>query len=293
MARRGTSLREIARLANIGGDIDLKRAHHAQQRRAEYELSDLTDKAKKAASGDYEGEKVLEAAKFISSFFGPVGKAVSVGLSGIDILADKKKAKIAVQDFKKKRPPGTGAYGDYLSQNFNALLGQVEQSQKASSKQSLLSNLMSMGMKSGVTDKLAEAAGPGGKEALSKILPQHELGKISTEGAMEHVTGGLKKGLKGMTQGLKDKLNFQPDERTLEVLQGLKGKLQTMGEKVTPWNDKWLAEQVFKEGLDSPMLSDYFEFLQPKFQRRLRRGGQSTAPAAPHMQRPSIRRRIG
>jgi len=249
MARRGQSLMELARLGNVGGDIRLGQWHEKKRKEAERALSSLTDKAKKAASGDYKGEKWLEAGKFISNFIPVYGKAINMALSGIDILADKAKAKKGVREFKRLSPQSKGPYGDYLSQNFNALLSQVEQTQKASAKQSLLSNLMSIGGKSGITDKL----GPVEKETLGKMFPQM--------------------GLQGITPG-ENILNKFLSKKLVSGDMGITDYVKAAG-----------AHQL-------PSLYDYFELLQPRLQKGLRGRGEATSPAAPYMQRPSIRRRI-
>ena len=93
MARRPQSLKELARIANVGGDIKLGQWYDDMRRQAEAALAATTDKAKALSSGDYKGEKILEGLKFASSFFGPIGKGVGAGLSLIDMLADAKKAK--------------------------------------------------------------------------------------------------------------------------------------------------------------------------------------------------------
>ena len=249
MARRGQSLMELARLGNVGGDIRLGQWHEKKRKEAERALSSLTDKAKKAASGDYKGEKWLEAGKFISNFIPVYGKAINMALSGIDILADKAKAKKGVREFKRLSPQSKGPYGDYLSQNFNALLSQVEQTQKASAKQSLLSNLMSMGMKSGITDKLDTV----GKETLGRMFPQMGLQDIKmpklsgkSSGWVNALSKGDKSnpGIKELYGGLQDKFkNIDPggfglDPKTIKFLK--KGEIDPGGFGLDPETIKFL-----------------------------------------------------
>ena len=48
MARRGQSLRELARLANVAGDMRAAKFYEGKRKGAEALLSKMTDKAKKA-----------------------------------------------------------------------------------------------------------------------------------------------------------------------------------------------------------------------------------------------------
>ena len=254
MARRGQSLRELARLANVAGDMRAAKFYEGKRKGAEALLSKMTDKAKKAASGDYKGEKFVEAAKFLGKFIPGIGTAVSTAASAYDAYADKKHAKDKTEKFKNLRSQlPKGMYGDYLSQNFDALLSQVEQSQKASANKSLISNLLGIGVSTGVVDKLSDPI----QKTLEQYLPQLELRSMIPG---EKILGDkLKKGLSS------------------ELSEYSMSDLSSMG---------------LTEKRNLPSLFDYFQLLEPQAMKMLRSGQEATSPQAPYMQRPSLQRRI-
>ena len=173
MARRGQSLRELARLANVTGDIRAGKFYEGKRKEAEALLSRMTDKAKKEASGNYAGEGLIEGVKFLGKFIPGIGTAVSTAAAVVDAFKDKQQQKKSVQNFEKMRSQiPKGIYGDYLSQNFDALLSQVEQSQKASANKSLISNLLGIGVGTGAVDNLLS---PPVQKTLEKYFPQLEL----------------------------------------------------------------------------------------------------------------------
>ena len=273
MAR--TDLRELARLANVAGDMRAGRFYENKRKEAENLLSDLADKAKKAASGDYKGEKVVETAKFLSNFFGPVGKVVSMGLSALDAYKDKKHAADKVAKFKKlvSNLP-KGLYGDYLSQNFDALLSQVEQSQRASSTQSLISNLTSLGLKSGAMDKFSPVV----QDTIKEIVPGLKWGgeKIPKNLLKDILPKSAKS-----TDGLGQLFQGNQFEKALAEGWELGGK------------PNWMQAAIGKNILGgSPSLFDYYQFLSPKAIKMIRGKQEATVPTAPYLRRPSLRRRI-
>ena len=214
MARRGLSLREIRRLLNVRGDIQLGQEYEKKKNKAERKSARLADKGKKAISGDYKGEKFLEFGKFVTSFI-PGAKPLNMLLTAIDVAADQKKANKEIKEFEKLRPSGKGLYGDYELQNFESIFSQVKQAQKASSKQSIISGLMGIGIKSGITKGLPKHA----QDALKTIFPQMALADMPTEKAMQYIQKGLgnvKKGMPNIMKGLKDKLQFELTPRTKE-----------------------------------------------------------------------------
>ena len=254
MARRGQSLRELARLANVAGDMRAAKFYEGKRKGAEALLSKMTDKAKKAASGDYKGEKFVEAAKFLGKFIPGIGTAVSTAASAYDAYADKKHAKDKTEKFKNLRSQlPKGMYGDYLSQNFDALLSQVEQSQKASANKSLLSNLLGIGVGTGAVDKLSDPI----QKTLEQYLPQLELRSMIPG---EKILGDkLKKGLSS------------------ELSEYSMSDLSSMG---------------LTEKRNLPSLFDYFQLLEPQVMKMIRGSQEAISPQAPYMQRPSLRRRI-
>ena len=254
MARRGQSLRELARLANVAGDMRAAKFYEGKRKGAEALLSKMTDKAKKAASGDYKGEKFVEAAKFLGKFIPGIGTAVSTAASAYDAYADKKHAKDKTEKFKNLRSQlPKGMYGDYLSQNFDSLLSQVEQSQKAFANKSLLSNLLGIGVGTGVVDKLSDPI----QKTLEQYLPQLELRSMIPG---EKILGDkLKKGLSS------------------ELSEYSMSDLSSMG---------------LTEKRNLPSLFDYFQLLEPQAMKMIRGSQEAISPQAPYMQRPSLRRRI-
>tara|TARA_R110002020_G_scaffold138354_2_gene308279 strand:- start:10288 stop:10977 length:690 start_codon:yes stop_codon:yes gene_type:complete len=173
MARRGQSLRELARLANVTGDIRAGQFYDRKRKDAEALLSRMTDEAKNAASSNYAGEGLIEGIKFLGKFIPGIGTAVSTVASAADAIKDKQHQKQSTQGLEAMRSKiPKGMYGDYLSQNFEALLSQVEQSQKASANKSLISNLLGIGVGTGAVDNLLS---PTVQKTLEKYLPQLEL----------------------------------------------------------------------------------------------------------------------
>ena len=64
MARYGQSLREKARLANIGGDIRYGQQMKARQKEAERLLKERTEQAERLSKKKFKGSKWLDFAKF-------------------------------------------------------------------------------------------------------------------------------------------------------------------------------------------------------------------------------------
>ena len=170
------SLQERARQANIGGDIRLGQYHRGKRSQAEAALSSVADSAKNVAGKTMKGGKLLDAAKFISSFFGPTGQLVSAGLNLVDVAATGKATKNWQKEIKKKGVPSSlkgTIYENYYKQNLDALKSQVSQSLGSRRKANLLGELVGSFTK---TANMPFATGTKSKlEALSNLnLPAAE-----------------------------------------------------------------------------------------------------------------------
>ena len=145
------SLQELARLANVGGDIRFQRHREEQRKSAERELSKRTDEAQKLSKKKMKFGWLLDALKFGAGFFGAPGKAIGATLNLADILFTAQATKKWERQFDKSIPKhlrGT-AYADYLKQNLSGLQDQLSQSLKSRRKANTMMELLSGGMKLG------------------------------------------------------------------------------------------------------------------------------------------------
>ena len=172
------NLEELGRMANVGGDIAYKNWLRGKGKRAEDFLSRFTSGASSEVEGGYEGEKWLNAAKFFSMFGGGVGKAINIGLSGVDMALEAKHAKNIKDKYRQKlKDIPDSPFKKYLEQNMNAVLSQVEQSTDESLKASLINNMTNIGLKALPMDKLS---GPM-QETVQKLFPMEQIRPFSTD----------------------------------------------------------------------------------------------------------------
>ena len=253
MARYGQSLREKARLANIGGDIQFQQHRESQRKSAERELGKRADEAQRLSKKKTKYGWLLDAAKFGAEFLGPAGKAFGAGLNLIDMLTLAKRTKSWEKQLDTSIPKhlrGT-AYGDYLKQNLSGLQDQLSQSLGSRRKTNMYQELLSGGMKVGsmpVFDKLNPESG----EVLMKMVDGQEVA---------------------------EKISFL--DRFLPVegphSEALSASLPGYG--------------MARAGMDAGLFQ-YGELGLPLIQSLMRGEQEATSPAAPRYQTPSIRRRI-
>ena len=136
MARYGQSLREKARLANIGGDIRYGQQMKARQKEAERLLKERTEQAERLSKKKFKGSKWLDFAKFASGFIPGYGKAIGAGLNLVDMLATNKATKKIAKQFSKDIPKHLrgAAFKDYLGANLSGLQSQLSGSLESQRK---------------------------------------------------------------------------------------------------------------------------------------------------------------
>jgi len=147
----GPNLFELARLANLGGDISYGRKTEEDRIYAENIFSSLTDKAQSKAEGNKTLQNIIDAAKIAANFIPGVGPAISAAISAGDIVGDTARAsnvKFNLTPEQKKRITGS-KYEDEILQNVTALKSQVEGATKGQRDASTLSNLLNIGLSLG------------------------------------------------------------------------------------------------------------------------------------------------
>ena len=197
-----TSLQEIARLANVSGDIRFQKESKGKSNYANLILDAMTNMAS-TTSGDYKGEKWVEGLKFASKFVPVIGKPLSAGFSVIDMLADKKYSKKQLERMKNMPIEGVGgAYKDIMQSHKDALVRRVEKEGKASNLQSLMNNLLNIGVQSGIPGKMSK--GPmktmvktlfpstklAGTQLNKDLLPKMQGGEDAIGKILAKLTGG-------------------------------------------------------------------------------------------------------
>ena len=221
-------IREMARRANIGGDIKLRQFREQQRERAEDALSKFADAAKSKTSGKYAGEDAVELLKFISSFSkDPLAVALNTALTGVDAGADFTSSKKKEKELKSFRDAllsqyESSPYAQYLSANVGQLSSQAQQSLSGQRKADLMSKALDFGKK-GV--KLVEGKkGEMLKETLEKYNPLGKLEDVKVKDAFKEIfkkagEGSVKQGgeeileegaKKGLLKNLVDRLGFGP-----------------------------------------------------------------------------------
>jgi len=246
------SLQELARLANVGGDIRFQRHREEQRKSAERELSKRTDEAQKLSKKKMKFGWLLDALKFGAGFFGAPGKAIGATLNLADILFTAQATKKWERQFDKSIPKhlrGT-AYADYLKQNLSGLQDQLSQSLKSRRKANTMMELLSGGMKLG------------------------SIPAFKQKGLMP-----VGKGFQGPPQLGMEKVSFLD-----KYLPAGGPRSETLAKSIPGYG-------MARAGIDSD-LYQYGELGLPLIQSLMRGRQQATSPAAPRYQTPSIRRRI-
>ena len=231
------------------------------------------------ATGDYKGEKFLNLLKFGANFIPGVGKILNMGLSGIDILADKAYAKKMEKKMESMRPKGKGPHADWINQQYDAILSQVKQAGSASMKESLISNLMNIGMKSGIKDKLITDKTPWMKDWMEKNIP------------LQSALSEWKPGEKFLGNIAKKKLSKESSLLDLVSPMGESAELM----------DPFLSQMISKDPLNLSMQNmisqlpekqynlpsglDWLNLLSPYYSDMVRGDSQVTIPSAPRSRR--------
>jgi len=158
------TIQELARLANVGGDIRRQRMNQERRAEAEELLSKRADQAKKLSKKKMKGGKLLDALKFGASFFGPTGQAVSAALSLVDAFSTAKALDKFKGQFDTDIPDelkGT-PYENILKSQIGGLKEQLEGALTSRKQANTLQELLTAGLKFGNTKvPLQETTGYG------------------------------------------------------------------------------------------------------------------------------------
>lgn len=163
------TVRELAAMANFGGDVQYGRKTKEDKIKAENMLSSLTDKAQSKAEGNKGMQNTIDAAKFLSNFIPGVGPAISAAISAADLVGDTSRAsnmEFNLTPEQEKRIAGS-RYEDMILQNVNALDSQVKGAAKGQRDASILSNLLNIGLSLGGLPGVDTAA-KGSVDAVAK-----------------------------------------------------------------------------------------------------------------------------
>lgn len=191
-------IRELARRANVGGDIELQQFREKQRLEAEGALSKFADATKAKTTGKYQGEDVVETAKFLSSFlsfFPPtaaLAAPINLALTGLDATLDQTSSKKKEKELKSLKDKLISQYegstsAEYLSGNIGELSSQAKQALSGQRKADLISTGLDVGMEflkiPGVKDKIKNSKF---LTMLIEKIPFKELGdtkltKIASE----------------------------------------------------------------------------------------------------------------
>ena len=325
------TVRELAQMANFGGDIKYGRKLKGDRIKAEDLLSRLTDKAQDKAQGNKKLQNLIDGAKFLSTFIPGVGPAISAAISVADLIGDTTRdSSFKLSKQQKDSIRGT-AYEDIVKQNVGALESQVEQAVKGQAKSSLLSNLLNIGLSLGGLPgvKGGDAAVNVGTDAATKTVE-----KTATDVAAETVkqvptktipgvdpyfpmnqnvvdvpsliTDASKRGKEiagDVFSGASDKIGAALDSKTGQFLSG-KGTEPSFISEIR--NQSWfkgLEDTIpglkAASGLSTKKIGKtgvtYGNLYGPTssiLTRLLTEYGDATSPAMPKYQRKSIRRRI-
>ena len=145
------TIQELARLANVGGNIRRQRMNRERRAKAEKLLSERTDQAKELSKKEMKGGKFLDAIKFGASFFGPTGQAVSAALSLVDAFATAKALDKFKSEFDTNIPKelkGT-PYESILKSQIGGLEEQLEGALTSRKQANTLQELLTAGLKLG------------------------------------------------------------------------------------------------------------------------------------------------
>ena len=325
------TVRELAQMANFGGDIKYGRKLKGDRIKAEDLLSRLTDQAQDKAQGNKKLQNLIDGAKFLSTFIPGVGPAISAAISVADLIGDTTRDSSFKLSKQQKDSISGIAYEDIIKQNVGALESQVEQAVKGQAKSSLLSNLLNIGLSLGGLPgvKGGDAAVNVGTDAATKTVE-----KTATDVAAETVkqvptktipgvdpyfpmnqnvvdvpsliTDASKRGKEiagDVFSGASDKIGAALDSKTGQFLSG-KGTEPSFISEIR--NQSWfkgLEDTIpglkAASGLSTKKIGKtgvtYGNLYGPTssiLTRLLTEYGDATSPAMPKYQRKSIRRRI-
>jgi len=237
------SLKELARLANVGGDISYGRKTKEDRIKAENILSSLTDKAQSKAEGNKTLQNIIDAAKFAANFIPGVGPAISAAISAADLVGDTSRAsnmKFNLTPEQKRKMSGS-SYEDMILQNVNALESQVKGAAKGQRDASILSNLLNIGLSLGGLPGVDTAA-KGGVDAATNVATD-AVTDVATDVATETLKETAKKTIPGVDP-------YFPMNQNLVDVKSLITDASQRGEKFL--GDAWSgASDAFGGALDS------------------------------------------
>ena len=260
------SLKEKARLANIGGDMRLGQYYRNIQDRVQRDLAKATNQAKKKAEkGDKTGNWI-DALKLISGFT-PWGAPVNAALSVVDLIGDVSTG-VNIPKIKGAGKYAGTPYEQFFKQNIEALNEQVKGARKGKLGKSLISNLLNIGMQ-----PLFGAPAPeqiSGEDLVKRLgTDLKDPGKFEGMDFVKLGSSGVGK------QSIFDIIKSKVDTPTWKTIKASFPGLSTA------------------EGLSaSPTLQNLFLSGVPLASSLMRGRKTPTSPMAPGIQRPSIRGRI-
>ena len=325
------TVRELAQMANFGGDIKYGRKLKGDRIKAEDLLSRLTDKAQDKAQGNKKLQNLIDGAKFLSTFIPGVGPAISAAISVADLIGDTTRDSSFKLSKQQKDSISGIAYEDIIKQNVGALESQVEQAVKGQAKSSLLSNLLNIGLSLGGLPgvKGGDAAVNVGTDAATKTVE-----KTATDVAAETVkqvptktipgvdpyfpmnqnvvdvpsliTDASKRGKEiagDVFSGASDKIGAALDSETGQFLSGKgteKSFIDEVGDKAwfqaledtVPGMKTAVGLSKKEIGKTGATYGSLYGPTSSILTRLLTTYGDATSPAMPKYQRKSIRRRI-
>lgn len=325
------SLKESARLANVGGDIRYGQKIKAQESYAEKLISSLTDKAQSDAEGNKLGQNVMDFAKFAVNFIPGWGQLASAGLSAVDLGFDVKRAKSLKSKLSKEQLNKIkgSKFEDYVNENVGALDSQLKGVGKGQIKSSLLSNLLNIGMSLGsipgadkvpakaggnvVKETVGGAADDVAKDVVTKAIeeapkktipgvdpyyPMHDFEGFnpSLKDAHEFITDATSRSEKiagNAFSGSPDNLTSVTPGTKDSLLDLLEGKdWFTALSDTVPGMSSAVGLSKYKIGDTGVTLGSAYAPTSSILNRLMTDYGETTSPSAPRYQRKSLRGRI-
>lgn len=314
------TVRELAQMANFGGDIQYGRKLKGDRIKAEDLLSRLTDQAQDKAQGNKKLQNIIDGAKLLSNFIPGVGPAVSAAISAVDLIGDTTRDSSFKLSKQQKDAISGSAYEDIIKQNVGALESQVKQAVKGQAKSSLLSNLLNIGL------SLGGLPGVKGRDAAADVATDKiakETVKSAAKESLPAPVGVVSENyfpipdFKGMNPSLiKDasqrtaSTSFDTATKTAakdnNIMKFLSGKgteesfiaslkdkpgFEALGDVIPGLNTglSLMEKPLGKQGLT---YANLYGPTSSILTRLLTEYGDATSPAMPQYQRKSIRRRI-
>ena len=306
------TLQELARQANVAGDIAYKRDAKEKQIRAENFLANITDAAQRRAKGNVGKQNFIDFAKFATKFIPGVGPLISSAISAYDISEDAKRAKkagVKLSDKDKMRWSGS-KFEDVIMQNISALDSQVKGAAKGQLQSSLLNNLLSIGMNVGSlgsvgdeTEKTVDATKKSGIfDNIAKKFKDKDWSELFGDKSKLNPPQVLQPGTIHAPEWLKNIDLSGVDMPDVDL--GKTAKFLTGQGKGLSLFDKWGEETWFKAlaetipgmdtavGLAGTPLGHAYLPGSSILNRLMTQYGDATIPAMPTAQTKSLRRRI-